>query len=42
MKRNIEDYKQVKAYVVMVNETADIAGKKQLSIGLQVYDEDQE
>lgn len=40
--RIIEDCKQAKAYAVMADETADIAGKEQLSIGLRFYDESQE
>lgn len=37
----IEDCKRAKAYAVMADETADIAGKEQLSIGLRFYDESQ-
>lgn len=37
--RIIEDCKKAKAYAVMADETADIAGKEQLSIGLRFYDE---
>lgn len=40
--RIIEDCKQAKAYAVMADETADIVGKEQLSIGLRFYDENQE
>ncbi|XP_060133298.1 52 kDa repressor of the inhibitor of the protein kinase-like [Zootoca vivipara] len=39
--RIIEDCKQAKAYAVMADETADIGGKEQLSIGLRFYDESQ-
>ncbi|KAI4461445.1 52 kda repressor of the inhibitor of the protein kinase-like protein-related [Holotrichia oblita] len=37
----IEDCKRAKAYAVMADETADISGKEQLSIGLRFYDESQ-
>nr|XP_034992903.1 52 kDa repressor of the inhibitor of the protein kinase-like [Zootoca vivipara] len=39
--RIIEDCKQAKAYAVIADETADIAGKEQLPIGLRFYDERQ-
>lgn len=35
----INDVKQAKAYSIMADETADISGKEQLSIGIKFYDD---
>lgn len=38
----MNDVKKAKAYSIMADETADISGKEQLSLGLRFFDESQE